>query len=288
MLEIIIETMVDSLKLLPFLFITYLIMEYIEHKTGDKANNTIKKAGKFGPIIGSLMGAFPQCGFSVASANLYAVRVISLGTIISVFLSTSDEMLPILISSGAPISTILKIIGIKIIIGFILGTIIDLFIRIKNKKTQNDITTDYIHEVCNKANCHCKEDGILKSSIKHTLNIFIYIVVISFTLNLLIMYIGEENLSNLFAKGKFIAPFVAGLLGLIPNCSSSVILTQLYLSNTLSFGATMSGLLISSGLGIAVLFKVNKNIKENLIIISILYGTGVLCGVIIDILNIVA
>lgn len=289
MIDIIIETIIDSLKLLPFLFITYLIMEYIEHKTGEKTNKIVKNSGKLGPLVGSVFGAVPQCGFSVASANLYAARVISLGTIISVFLSTSDEMLPVLISSGVASITIFKIILIKILIGFTAGTVIDLVIRLKskNKKQENDsIGSEHIHDMCEHNHCNC-EDGILKSSIKHTINIFMFILIIAFVLNCFVTYIGEESLSKLFMNGSFVAPFIASLLGLIPNCASSVLLTKLYLSGTLTLGATMAGLLVSSGLGIAVLFKVNKNIKENISIVGIIYLIGVLSGILIDVFNIV-
>ncbi len=285
MIDIIKETLIDSLKLLPFLFLTYLVMEYIEHKTGEKTKDAIKKAGKFGPLVGSVLGAAPQCGFSVASANLYAARVISLGTLISVFLSTSDEMLPILISSGAPISTILKILGIKIVIGFISGTVIDLLLRLKNKNTPAE--TEHIHDMCEHEHCHCEEEGVLKSSIKHTLNIFAYIIAISFILNSFTEYIGEETLSKIFLSDSYFAPALAGLLGLIPNCASSVILTKLYLAGTLSFGAVISGLLVSAGLGLAVLFKVNKSLKENIWITAILLSIGVFFGILIDMLKIV-
>lgn len=288
MINIIIETIVDSLKLLPFLFITYLVMEYIEHKAGERTNNIVKKSGKLGPVVGSVLGAFPQCGFSVASANLYAARVISLGTIIAVFLSTSDEMIPVLISSGVSATKIFKILLIKIIIAFIAGTLIDLFIRIKNKgKKENiNIGSEHIHDMCEHNHCNC-EEGIFKSSIKHTINIFGFILLISFVINCLLAYVGEDSLSNIFMSGSIVTPFIAGILGLIPNCASSVLLTQLYLSNALTFGATMAGLLVSSGLGIAVLFKVNKNIKENLWIVVGIYSIGVLAGILLDIFKVV-
>ena len=165
MLEIIKDTLMDGIKLLPFLFITYLLMEYIEHKTKNKTKEAIKKSGKFGPIIGSLLGAFPQCGFSVSATNLYSARVITLGTLISVYLSTSDEMLPIFISESVPMSTIIQILGIKIIVGMIAGSIIDFFIRRKN-----NIEEEKIVDICEKEHCHC-EHGILKSALKHTINI---------------------------------------------------------------------------------------------------------------------
>ena len=176
MIEILEETILDGVKLLPFLFITYLIMEYIEHKLGEKSNETIKKSGKWGPIIGSILGAFPQCGFSVSATNLYAGRVITLGTLIAVYLSTSDEMLPIFISEAVPVTTILGILGIKLIVGIIAGFIIDLIIRIKSKNKKQE--EEHIVEFCEKEHCHC-EHGIIKSSIKHTISIFIFILLIT-------------------------------------------------------------------------------------------------------------
>ena len=172
MIEIIEETLIDSIKLLPFLFITYLIMEYIEHKTSDKLKNTIKKSGKYGPVIGGLLGTIPQCGFSVAATNLYATRIITLGTLISVYLATSDEMIPILLSEGAPITTILLILGIKLVIAIIAGFIIDFIIRRKNKENNEE---ERIIDLCEKEHCHC-EHGIFKSALKHTLNIFVFII----------------------------------------------------------------------------------------------------------------
>ena len=138
MLEIIEDTLIDSIKLLPFLFITYLIMEYIEHKTKDKTKEAIKKSGKFGPLIGGVLGIVPQCGFSVSATNLYAARVITLGTLIAVYLSTSDEMLPIFISEAVPVTTILKILGVKLLIGVVAGFIIDFVIRLVNKGKQEE------------------------------------------------------------------------------------------------------------------------------------------------------
>lgn len=195
MLEIIEETLIDSLKILPFLFLTYLLMEYLERKTSEKTKDVVKKSGRIGPLIGSILGCFPQCGFSVSASNLYAGRVITLGTLIAIFLSTSDEMLPIAISSGAGISVILKIIGIKVLISIIAGFIIDYILRHKTK-----IEDEKIHDICDQEHCHCEEYGIFRSTLKHTINIFIFIVVISFVLNLVVSLIGEENLSKILMQ----------------------------------------------------------------------------------------
>ena len=279
MLDIILDTLIDSIKLLPFLFVTYLILEYLEHKTGGKAQNVIKKSGKFGPAIGSLLGIVPQCGFSAAAANFYAGRVISLGTLIAIFLSTSDEMLPILISEAAPISLIGKVILIKLLIGMVCGFIIDLFSKFNNK--EKNIEKEIEH-LCDHDHCDC-EHGVVKSAIKHSLNIFVFIIIVSFILNLLIHFIGEDTISSIFNSNKILGPILASFVGLIPNCASSVILTQLNLSGVIPLSTMISGLLVNAGLGLLVLFRVNNNIKENIFITTLLYVIGVLSGFILGI-----
>ncbi len=286
-LEVLLDTGIDALKLLPFLFITYLIMEYIEHKTGDKTKNIIKKSGKWGPVFGAILGIFPQCGFSAAAANLYAGRVITLGTLIAIFLSTSDEMLPILISEAAPIDVILKILATKLVIGIIAGVIIDFIgqaFRKKKERQKKEETVEEIGHICEHEHCHCEKEGIFKSSIKHTLNIFVFIIIISLVMNIAIYFIGEENISNLILNMPIVGPLIAGIVGLIPNCASSVILTQLYLQNVISVGSMIGGLLVGSGIGILILFRVNENFKENVKIVTILYLIGVLSGIIIDLI----
>ena len=268
----------DSIKLIPFLFITYLIMEYIEHKTSDKAKNTIKKSGKFGPLIGSLLGIFPQCGFSVSATNLYATRVITLGTLIAVYLSTSDEMLPIFISEAVSPLLIVKILAIKLVIGMIAGFLIDLVLRIKNKDKQEE---ERIIDLCEKEHCHC-EHGIVKSSLKHTLNIFVFILIVNLIMEILINMIGEDTIAGVLNNQPIIAPIIAGLIGLIPNCASSVIITQLYLDNVISAATMISSLLVGAGVGLAVLFKTNKGIKNNIRITILLYAIGVISGIILE------
>ena len=275
MKEVILETVIDCLKLLPFLFVTFIIIEIIEHKLNNK--KIITNAGKCGPIIGSLLGAVPQCGFSVSATNLYATRIISLGTLIAIYLSTSDEMLPILISEGADTSLIFKILGLKVAIGMLSGFIIDLIFRKKNEKLE-------IKDLCEKEHCHC-EHGILKSSVKHTLNIFLFIFLISLVIHISFHYLGHDILSKILMKDSFLSPFICSLIGLIPNCASSVALTEFYLNNTLTFGSAMAGLLTGSGVALMVLFKSNKNFKENLKIISLVYFIGSISGVIINIIG---
>lgn len=289
MLEVIEETIIDSIKLLPFLFITYLIMEYIEHKMGEKSKKAIKKSGKFGPVIGSILGIFPQCGFSVSATNLYAGRIITLGTLIAVYLSTSDEMLPIFISEAVSPIIILKILGIKLIIGMIAGIIIDLVIRLVVKKGENneESTDNEIGHICEEEHCHCNENGILKSSLKHTLNIFVFIVLITFVINTIVYFLGEEMIASWFLNKPIVGPIIASLIGLIPNCAASVIIANLYLENVISLGSMIAGLLTGAGVGLAVLFKTNKKLKENILITLLLYFIGIISGITIDLIGIV-
>lgn len=280
MLHILIHTIEDTIKLLPFLFIAYLIMEYIEHKTSQKTKKVIEKSGKFGPLLGGVLGIFPQCGFSVVAANLYAGRIITLGTLTSIFLSTSDEMLPILISEAAPIDVILKILGIKLIIGVVAGFVIDIVMKLvsKNKKTEEQ----KIVEICEHEHCHCEEGSILKSSLKHTISIFLYILIFTFILNTVIHIIGEDNLASIILNRPVLGPIIAGVIGLIPNCASSVILTQLYLENIINVATMISGLLVGAGVGILILFRVNKPMKENIKIVVLLYLVGVIAGIMLQ------
>ena len=277
MVEVLIDTSIDGIKLLPFLFITYLIMEYIEHKTSEKSKSIIKKSGRFGPLIGSILGIVPQCGFSAAAASLYAGKIITLGTLIAIFLSTSDEMLPILISESAPIGVILKILLIKFIIGVIFGFIIDIINRINKKEESKDT----IHKLCEHEHCKC-EEGILKSSIKHTLSIFAFILVITLIFNVAIHFIGEDTLAGFVQNRPILGPMIAALIGLIPNCASSVILTKLFLTGIINVSTMIAGLLAGAGAGMLVLFRVNKNWKENISILALVYIIGVGCGILLQ------
>lgn len=282
MLEVIEETLLDSIKLIPFLFIAYLIMEYIEHKTSQKSRETIKKSGKFGPLIGSFLGIFPQCGFSVVATNFYAGRVITLGTLISVYLTTSDEMIPIMISEAVPLWTILKILFVKLLIGIVAGFVIDFVLRLINKNKK--IEEENIVDLCEHDHCHC-EKGILKSSIHHTLSIFVFILIVTFIINTAIYFIGEENISNILLNKPIFGPIVSSLIGLIPNCASSVIITNMYLKNVINVGTMIAGLLVNAGVGLVVLFKTNKKIKENIAIICLLYIVGVISGIVLEFLK---
>lgn len=277
------HTIEDSVKLLPFLFLTYLLMELLEHTTGGKVQNKIKNAGKVGPLWGGLLGIMPQCGFSAAASSLYAGRVITMGTLLAVFLSTSDEMLPIFISAAVAPATIFKILAAKVCIAIISGFVAELVYVNVFKKKEKDMD---IHVVCEEEHCSC-EDGVLKSALKHTLKIFVYILLITFILTFVIELIGEDQLAVVFQNIPVVGEMIAALVGLIPNCTSSVVITELYLSGIIGAGAMMSGLLVNAGVGLLVLFRLNRNWKQNAGIMAALYGFGVFWGVIIELLGIV-
>lgn len=271
------HTFLDTIKLIPFLFLTYLAMEYLEHRAGEKANTLVKKSGRLGPIFGSLLGIVPQCGFSAAASNLYAGRIITMGTLLSIYLSTSDEMLPILISEGAPASLIGKVLLIKVLIGMAAGFLIDLFFHRKEEEH------DHIHEICEHEHCHC-ERGIFRSAVSHTLQITLYILLVAFVLEVILGIVGEEALAGLISDRSVLGPVLAGIVGLIPNCASSVVLTQLYLdlNGAMSFGTMLAGLLVNAGVGLLVLFRVNHDKKDNLKIVGLLYLIGVVSGIVLE------
>ena len=278
MWDIILDTLIDALKLLPFLFLAFYIIEILEHKLGNKTEKVIKKSGKYGPFIGSLFGAFPQCGFSVLATNFYITRIISLGTLISIYLSTSDEMLPILISHKTNIVSILLIILIKVFIGMLSGFTIDYIIRKNKKETIN-------YNLCSDDNCDCEKHSPFVSAIIHTLKTILFIIIISFILNIIMEYKGTEYLEKLFLKDSLFSPFISSIVGLIPNCGASVLITELYINNAISFGSLIAGLLTGSGVAILVLFKNNKNLKENFKILLIIYLIGSISGLIINLIN---
>lgn len=276
MLDIILDTLIDGLKLIPFLFVAFLIIEAIEHKLSKKNKNVISKAGKFGPLAGGVLGALPQCGFSVMATNLYATRIITLGTLISIYLSTSDEMLPIMLSHKTATSLIIKVILTKVVIGIIYGFIIDFILR---KKVVKKETKKF--DMCNEEHCDCSH-GILKSSIKHTLTTTLFILATTLILNTLMEAFGENLLSKILLKNTVFGSFITSLISLIPNCGSSVVVTELYLKNAITYGSMIGGLLTGSGVGLLILFRVNKNIKENINIVTLVYFLGAITGILID------
>lgn len=263
----------DSLGLLPFLFFTYLVMEYVEHKTGDGITRILKRAGKIGPLAGGVAGVIPQCGMSAAASSLYAGRMITLGTLIAIYLSTSDEMLPIMLSNAVPAGEIVKILLLKAGIGMLAGFLVDFVVRKSGKKEEGL----KIHGMCEHEHCGC-EGGIVKSALHHTVHIFVFILLITALLNLGLELLGEDSLFWEALSQPVLGPLLAGIIGLIPNCAASVVITQMYLSGTIAFGTMMAGLLVGAGVGIMVLLRVNESKAESLRIIALLYGIGAAAG----------
>lgn len=283
MLDVVADTLLDVAKLIPFLFLAYLAMECLEHKAGEGARRLIRRAGgqdrgHAGPLVGGLLGILPQCGFSAAASNLYAGRVISLGTLMAVYLSTSDEMLPILISERAPVRTILGVLLSKALIGMAAGIVIDCVAH-----RRGTVREGCIHDICRQEHCHC-EHGILRSAFSHTAQIAFFILLVSFLLNLALHFAGEDALAGLLLNRPVLGPLLAGLVGLIPNCAGSVAITQLYLDGAMGIGSALAGLLAGSGVGLLVLFRVNRNRRENLMILGLLYGIGTAVGIIAELL----
>lgn len=283
MWDVIADTLLDSVKLLPFLFLTYLLLEFIEHKAKEKTEAIMRRSGALGPIIGGALGAVPQCGFSASASNLYAENIITAGTLVAVFLSTSDEMLPVMIASKAPALLIVKVIASKVVLGIVFGLVIDLVMKLTGK-AKKDID---IESFCRDENCGCEEGNIFKSALIHTLKIEAFVLIVSLVLNVIIFFVGEEALGNVISGlPTVIGPLVTGIVGLIPNCAASVVITELYLSGVISSGSMLAGLLAGSGVGMLVLFKVNHSIKTNLAILGATYGAGVIVGIVVDLIGI--
>ena len=300
----------DTLYLIPFLFVTYLAMEWLEHKAGDKAEEAVRRAGAAGPVVGALVGIVPQCGFSAAAATLWAGRVITLGTLFAVFLSTSDEMLPIFLAEQVAPMTILKIMGVKLMIGMVMGFVVDAAVRLARR----DREKLRIHELCERDHCHCNDDceaceqqpelaydfehdeehehhheggSILRSALKHTVQVTVFIFIITLVLDGALELVGEDALAAFLGSNPVLSVLGSALVGLIPNCAASVVIAQLYVEGALGAGAMMAGLLVSAGMGLLVLFRTNRGLRQNLIVLAGLWATGAFWGLIISAFGIV-
>ena len=276
----VLHTLIDTAKIVPFLFLTYLLMEFLEHKAGGAPERWLRTSGKIGPLVGGTLGVLPQCGFSAAATGFYTGRMITTGTLIAVYLSTSDEMLPILLSSGAPIPTVLKLLATKLIIGVAAGFAIDGITRLIVRATGKE-QEPQIEELCERENCACGDRFVL-SALKHTAYITIFLLIFTFVLTLGIELIGEENIQSVVLDRPVLGSLLAGLVGLIPNCASSVALTSLFVDGVLSSGALLSGLVVNAGVGLAILFRNNRPVRDSLRVVAILFGISVVCGILID------
>lgn len=281
--EAALDALLDSLKMLPFLFLAYWLIEYIERRHSEKIEHALAGGGRFGFVPGALLGCVPQCGFSAMAANLYASKVITLGTLIAVFLSTSDEAVPLLIASPDHWTDLLIILGIKVLCGLIAGFVLDILLQ---KALPASLRGGYAGKQ-QEVDCHGhhEHDGILLASIKHTLSIFAFILVFNLLMGLLIGWVGEETIAAFVSGWGWLQPLVAGLVGLIPNCAASVLLTQLYINGALTMGGVIAGLCTGAGVGLAVLVRTNRRaVKQNLFVIGVLYVFGAAFGLLVDLL----
>ncbi len=289
MTEIIIDALLDTIKdtvtLIPFLFVTYLAMEWLERRTEEQSVALLSRVGRFGHLLGAGIGLVPQCGFSAAAASLYSGGVITAGVLISVFLSTSDEMVPIFISSAVAPAVIAKILSLKFVIALVSGIAVDAATKVVRYGFHAD---KHIHDLCEKDNCGCEEEegGIFHSAFVHTLKITVFIFLISLVISLAVGFIGKDALASVLSGAPVAGALITGIIGLIPNCAASVAVTQMYLDGLLSTGQLMSGLLTGAGVGLLVLFRTNSHLKENAAILGTLLALGVAWGVAIDIVGI--
>lgn len=275
--EILPDTLLDTAKLLPFLFLTYLLMEFLEHRAGNATGRLLGSSGKVGPLVGGLLGIVPQCGFSAAAAGLYAGRVITVGTLLSVWLATSDEMLPILISQGVSAGFLFRFLGVKLLCGVAAGFAVDGLCCLFRRERE----APHIEDLCEREHCHCSDHFAL-SALKHTLKITLFLFLISLALNALVAAVGEERIAGLVLDRPVLGNLLSGVVGLIPNCASSVVLTELYLSGVISVGSMLTGLLVNAGVGVLVLLRNNRPVSDSVRVVAILFGVGLLCGILTD------
>ncbi len=266
----------ESVMLIPILFVTYILMEWLEHKAKDKSLEMIRFSGTLGPLAGGLIGIIPQCGFSGAAASFYTAHSITLGTLIAVFMATSDEMLPLLISAAIEPAMIAKILVVKCVAGVVCGYMVDILYKRRPKMEAN-----HIRDFCEQEHCEC-EKGIFGSAVKHTVSIVLLIFIVSIFSHVLIHYAEEHNIvmENTIWNHSVFGHLIAGIVGLIPNCAASVLITNLYITGVIDIGIMMTGLFVNAGIGLLVLFKVNHRLKENFAITGILYILGVVAGMI--------
>lgn len=345
----------DTLALVPFLLVTYLALETLEHVAGDRVNGAIKRAGAAGPVVGSLLGMVPQCGFSAMAATLYAGRVVTLGTLVAVFLSTSDEMLPLLLAEQVPVQTMAMLLASKALIALVTGFIVDAAIRglrrnarahaairrtvlgtaanpahvncahddhtggdIIDEVAEAGVSADHIHELCERDHCGCDDDedehdhghghdhghegehehhhghghshshegasllAIIRSAISHTVQVSVFIFLVTLILVAVLETFGESAIEQFLRGNETLAVLGSALVGLIPNCSASVVITQLYLEGVLQLAPMLAGTLISAGVGYLVLFRTNRSARENAVFLVMMYVIGAGWGLILS------
>lgn len=316
--DVLVDSIHDTLELIPFLFVTYLAMETLEHTAAGKAERIIARADKSGPVVGALLGALPQCGFSAMAGTLYAARVVSAGTLVAVILSTSDEMIPVFVAHEQPVGRLLAIMGTKVAIGLVVGLLVDVVLRALHRAGDGHA---HIAELCQAAHCDCDEiegeepDGpgedasaaadahghsnshshgrgervwhIVRSALIHTAEVTFFIFLVTLAFGLVIELAGTDAIAHALGVHPLRATLLAALIGLIPNCGASVAITELYLAGSLGAGPMMAGLLVSGGMGLLVLFRTNRDMRQNVAITAFIYVVGVVCGLVVSGLGII-
>lgn len=286
--DVIVDSVLDTLELVPLLFVTYLAMEAIEHSASSRARAVVERSGAAGPVIGALLGALPQCGFSAMAATLFAGRVVSAGTLVAVVLSTSDEMVPVFLAHQEPLGRLLAIMGIKVVVGLAVGLIVDAVLRARHRAGDGHI---HIHELCEREHCHCDDEhdhehgsrlwAIVRSALVHTVQVTLFILLLTFAFGLVIEFVGQDALAQLLANHPVRATFLAALVGLIPNCGASVAICELFLDGVLATGPMLAGLLASGGVGLLVLWRTNANVRQNATVTLLVYLVAVVTGLLV-------
>lgn len=311
LVDVLADSVIDTLKLIPFLLVTYLAMEALEHFASNKVKEAVEHAGAAGPVVGALLGALPQCGFSAMAATLFSGRVVTAGTLVAVILSTSDEMIPVFVAHQEPASRMLSIIAIKVVLGIAAGLLLDLVLRLLHRAGDGHT---HIHELCEREHCHCEEAdeleelddnhhdhgdhhdhhehghhhghghshhgawGIVRSACVHTAQVTAFIFLISLLFGLIIEGLGVDSIRSTLAYHPVRATFIAALVGLIPNCGVSVAIAELFLDGTLATGPMLAGLLSSGGVGLLVLWRTNADVRQNVYVTLLVYVVAVLAG----------
>jgi uncharacterized membrane protein YraQ (UPF0718 family) len=291
--DFLIEALVDTVRLLPLLAVIYFLVSFLEYRYGGRMESFLSRFSIFNPVIGALFGCIPQCGFSVAASALYVKRLISVGTLLAVFLSTSDEAVPVLLSMPHKASMVGLLIAVKVAIAIIAGITIDLLLRyLPSEKASELLNTNGHNEDAAKTHSGCcshhldekhsKIEALVLHPLLHTVKIFIYLFILSAVLNLIVEKVGEKRIAEILLRGTVFQPLLASLIGLIPNCFASVLLAKLFADGAISFGSLVAGLCAAAGLGLLVLIRENRNFKNTLFVIGLLVVVSVLAGVIIQ------
>ena len=312
LVDVLVDGVIDTAKLVPFLFVTYVVMEAIEHASDRRVAHAVANAGAAGPIVGGLLGALPQCGFSAMAATLYAARVVTAGTVVAVILSTSDEMIPVFLAHGDASGVMMLVIVLKMLLGVVIGLTVDAILRRLHRSGDGEV---HIHELCEREHCGCDEDhghghghegeeahghdhghdhghahgaggtlrSVLRAALHHTIQVTTFIFVVTLALGLVLETVGEGPVAQLAANHPVRATFLCALVGLIPNCAASVAISELYLAGTIGLGPLVAGLLSSGGVGLLVLWRTNADLRQNLAITVFVYAVGVVCGLMVGI-----